>query len=646
MNHSSSCIRCGSLIAAETPAGLCPTCVISAVVDADPQRTNLEARTESIVGGNAATAMLGQDQIVKIAPPMPPGYQFRGHLGLGGMGIVVRAYEFAGDREVALKLIRTKTDEPARKRFCVEAQSLARLKHPNVVQVFSVEVDSPDPFFTMEIVEGPTLDKVLKAGPLPIAEAVRLVAGAARGIAAAHASGVVHRDVKPSNILLSPDGTPKVTDFGLAKRTDRRDQLTVPEAMLGTPSFMAPEQAGRRQNEIGPRSDVYSLGATLYALLTGEPPFHSEDPVVTAALVLTVAPRPLRELRPEIPESLEAIVLKTLEKAPSDRHASATALAEVLERWQPGPPPGAARRVWNAVRQPSRYAMTAVAALFAAIGLTVFATAARPLAERPVAPPTRTNGVLTAEEVRDDLKSGKKVALVDAKGLRTTTEWAVGSGELRPPKANDVAFSFLANDYAVLILTADPGVDSYRIRAELRQDESVGDTNPKRSAFSGVGLVVGYSIPAVVQNQTVHTLETVGFNEAIPPGAAIGKRMRHDTEILLATPLRSLHTLRHSGPGMPLAPNAANGKREWKTIEVDVSPTGLVVRHNGTVVESSTADIDRRRFAFGEQLRYNLPNYANFVDRRWHPRTAVGLFAMTSWLSVRNLTIEPLPPNP
>ena len=652
MSQSSSCNRCGIVLAEETPGGVCATCRNSPVPLVLRATTDLQAKTLTAAPDAQLTGSYGPETVeIRVAPPMPPGYEFRGPLGQGGMGVVVRAYEIAGDREVALKLIRIKTDVAARKRFCVEAQSLARIKHPNVVQVFSVEVNSRDPFFTMEIVEGPTLDKVLKAGPLPIAEAVRLIVGAARGIAAVHAAGVVHRDMKPSNILLSPDGTPKVTDFGLAKRTDRSDLLTIPEAMLGTPSYMAPEQAGRKHADIGPLSDVYSLGATLYALLAGEPPFHADDPVMTAALVLTAAPRSVRELSPEIPESLEAIVGKAMAKAPAERYPSATEFAEELQRWLSGTPGPRKHRPWQTrgfrhlARRFSRHALSAVAVLIGAIGLTLFASTARTPAARSAALVARPNALVTPEELRSVLQSEKKAVLVDASGVRVTSAWAVGAGEIHPPKAKDVAFSFSTGDYAVLLLATDPGIDSYRVRAELRHDEAVGDAKPKSYARSEVGLVFGYTDSLIDPNRTIHGLETVTFSEYTPLNAPPNLVVRHNTELLQTQPLQVLYTQQRQGPVVPLAPNAPGVKRDWKTIEVDVHRTGLIVRHNEKEAASGFADIERRRKALGDQLRA-LPFAKHYVDRGWSPQCGMGLFAKASWLSVRNVTIESIPPIP
>ncbi len=212
--------------------------------------------------------------------PEVSGYRVEGVLGHGGMGIVYRAWHLRLDRAVALKMLLAgpyaRPEE--RERFLREAQAVAALRHPNIVQVHDVgEVDGR-PYFTMELVEGGDLAEQIQGVPQPARQAADLVATLADAVHAAHQSGIVHRDLKPSNILLTEDGTPKVTDFGLARRLEGDGGLTLSGAPLGTPSYMAPEQARGDKDAIGPATDVYALGAILYELLTGRPPFRAETP--------------------------------------------------------------------------------------------------------------------------------------------------------------------------------------------------------------------------------------------------------------------------------------------------------------------------------------------------------------------------------
>ena len=212
--------------------------------------------------------------------PQVSGYRVEGVLGHGGMGIVYRAWHLRLDRAVALKMLLAgpyaRPEE--RERFLREAQAVAALRHPNIVQVHDAgEVDGR-PYFTMELVEGGDLADQIQGVPQPARQAADLVATLADAVHTAHQSGIVHRDLKPNNILLTKDGTPKVTDFGLARRMEGDGGLTFSGAPLGTPSYMAPEQARGDKGAIGPATDVYALGAILYELLTGRPPFRAETP--------------------------------------------------------------------------------------------------------------------------------------------------------------------------------------------------------------------------------------------------------------------------------------------------------------------------------------------------------------------------------
>jgi serine/threonine-protein kinase len=275
-----------------------------------------------------------------LAPPAIPGYRLDGTLGRGGMGVVYRAVHERLGRPVALKVVLAGEQASARDltRFVAEAEAAATVRHPNVVEVYDAGQHAGLPFLALELVPGGTLAERLAAGPLPPREAARLIEAVARGVAACHAAGVLHRDLKPANVLLAADGTPKVTDFGLAKRPAAGDGLTATYAVVGTPSYMAPEQARGDSKSVGPAADVYALGATLYHLLTGRPPFHGPTPADTLMQVLADDPVPPRRLQPGVPRDLELVTLKCPEKAPARRYPSAAAVADDLRRWQAGEP--------------------------------------------------------------------------------------------------------------------------------------------------------------------------------------------------------------------------------------------------------------------------------------------------------------------
>jgi serine/threonine-protein kinase len=264
-----------------------------------------------------------------------PGYEILGELGRGGMGVVYSARQIKADRLVALKMILSgaHASEQDLARFRTEAQAVARLQHPHIVQVYDVGDDHGLPYFSLEFCPGGSLEKKLAGTPLPPQEAARLVEALARAVQAAHDKGIIHRDLKPANVLLTDDGTPKITDFGLAKRLDAAGP-TASNAIMGTPSYMAPEQAGGSGKEVGPGADVYALGAVLYECLTGRPPFRAATLLDTILQVVSEEPVPPSRLNAKLPRDLETICLKCLEKSPAKRYVSAAELADDLMRWQ------------------------------------------------------------------------------------------------------------------------------------------------------------------------------------------------------------------------------------------------------------------------------------------------------------------------
>jgi eukaryotic-like serine/threonine-protein kinase len=291
--------------------------------------------------------------------PTVPGYEILEELGRGGMGVVYKARQASLNRLVALKLIRdgALAGPQERARFRIEADAASRMRHWNIVQIYEVGEYGGRPYFAMELVDGGSLGEYLGGRPHPAREAAELIRALAHAVEHAHAQKIVHRDLKPANILLasaglkSPrdsdlpgalrpslaDAIPKITDFGLAKRLDTDSTaLTQDGAILGTAGYMAPEQAAGRVREIGPAVDVYALGAILYELLTGRPPFQADSWNEIIAQVLYDEPTPPARRRPDVPHELETVCLKCLEKAPERRYASAEELADDLGRFLEG----------------------------------------------------------------------------------------------------------------------------------------------------------------------------------------------------------------------------------------------------------------------------------------------------------------------
>jgi serine/threonine protein kinase len=279
-------------------------------------------------------------QPVVVSPPAAvPGYELLRELGRGGMGVVYLANQDGLNRQVALKMVLSgaHASETETCRFLAEAEAVASIRHPGVVQVFDFGTHEGRPYFALEYLPGGSLTAKLAGTPLTASDAVELVEPISRAVQAAHDAGVIHRDLKPGNILFDGDNIAKVTDFGLARKSDTSSGLTQTGAILGTPSYMAPEQA-QGQKDVGPTADVYAVGAILYECLTGRPPFRAATPLETIHQVLKDEPVPPSRFGAKLPRDLETICLKCLNKDPRKRYPTALSLAEDLHRFQSGEP--------------------------------------------------------------------------------------------------------------------------------------------------------------------------------------------------------------------------------------------------------------------------------------------------------------------
>jgi hypothetical protein len=364
------CPRCGQLTAIPQPAIAAASSGSEAPTIAPPApQPPAGEQTQDLPAGaldsEAATlAPSGTHPAQKAGPPARidlPGYEILGELGRGGMGVIYKARQLQPRRLVAVKMILAGeyAGSDALARFHSEAESVARLSHPNIVQIHQVGEHQGRPYLTLEFVESGNLAQRLHEKPYDFRAAAELVLALARAVRFAHQRGIIHRDLKPANILLTCDGTPKITDFGLAKQIEGSlapAARTQSGAILGTPSYMAPEQAEGKNKTIGPPADIYALGAILYELLSGRPPFQAETMIDTLVKVATEEPVPPRQLSPNCPRELETICLKCLRKNPSERYASAGELADDLRRWLDGEaikarPMGTFKRVGRFLRR-------------------------------------------------------------------------------------------------------------------------------------------------------------------------------------------------------------------------------------------------------------------------------------------------------
>lgn len=310
----SRCLRCGTGIDARAIEGFCPSCLATVAFGQFDQ------------GDTAPTGTMG---VVRLG-----SYELLEEIGRGGMGVVYRARQFGLEREVAVKVMRQGpfADQQDVTRFRREAAAAAALRHPNIVAVYEVGQADGHAYFSMELVRGPTLAEMTRDGPLDSTRAARYLTAIALAVSVAHGQGILHRDLKPANVIIDADDQPRVTDFGLAKRLELGSG-TVTQQLVGSPSYMPPEQADSRYGPLTVRSDVYSLGALLYHLLTGRPPFQGDTLGATLALVQTSEPVAPRLLNPGVPRDLETLCLKCLSKDPAARYPSAQQLADDLGRF-------------------------------------------------------------------------------------------------------------------------------------------------------------------------------------------------------------------------------------------------------------------------------------------------------------------------
>ncbi|PYL69501.1 MAG: hypothetical protein DMF28_03105, partial [Verrucomicrobia bacterium] len=434
------CRKCGAKIFSDAPKGLCTGCMLETALGLFPEDVaagNAPGGKENVLRDDASAVpdVKGMARAANMLGEFGD-YELLEEIGRGGQGVVFRARQKSLNRTVALKVIGLGqwATKAHLKRFRREAEAAASLDHPCIVPIYEVGERDGSCYFSMKFIEGGQLDEVIRRTPMSIRQAAELIAKVARTVHYAHEHGILHRDIKPGNILLDAKGEPHLTDFGLARLLESESTITRTLEVMGTPSYMAPEQASGETSELTSATDVYGLGAVLYQLLTGHPPFAGGTTYETIKLVLETEPRQPRLLNPKIDRDLSTICLKCLEKDPMRRYASALAMAEDLECWLRYEPirarhTGIFTRVRKWVRRnPTTALLFALSLAFAAtVGVMIWKS-------RPEPPPAAGVAVLpfvnmSPDKENDYLGDGITedlcTALSQIKGLRVPARTSV-----------------------------------------------------------------------------------------------------------------------------------------------------------------------------------------------------------------------------
>ena len=559
--------------------------------------------------------------------PTFPGYDVLGSLGGGNMGVVYKARQVLPNRLVALKVIRAGNHATpgALARFHVEAEAVGRLQHPNIVQIYQVAEQAGTPYISLEFVGGGDLAQRLASGLLPAREAATLILTLARAMHSAHGCGIVHRDLKPSNVLLTVEGVPKIADFGLAKLLNQSNALTETGLVMGTPSYMAPEQADGRSKDAGPAADIYALGAILYELLTGRPPFRAETVRETLEQVRTREPERPKRFNPKLDAELEAVCLKCLEKEPQRRYGSARLLAEDLERWltrRPtrARPRGRRARIQRFLRRHYLISLLAILLGFSASAAAIVSYMTSPARAR--------------EAVEKDLIEGQTVTLVGEAGLPRIYQPRTNAAELKMGVAEDGVFSVETFSLGLVELLPNLPVARYRFRAQMRQDDWGG-----AGVASKVGVYFAYRCEESDSGKGIHCYCSLEFKDLkdmkkIDRASAVtGKPV----ELTLQRYAESkegpwLRTIRLYKP-FPFHPHA------WRTVAVEVTGGGVRAFWEGEPIGELTFTEIRKSTEM--QLRMNSLTSPP-ASPEFRVRGGLGLYVFKGKASFRSVEIDPL----
>ncbi len=614
---------------------------VAAVTEATPRPAGTDVISATPQPGVSATPTTPDDERATVidsqadsspgplGPPRQFGrYEVLEELACGGMGVVYKARDPLLGRVVALKMLRPagfgQRDESVR-RFCREARLIARLKHPHVVPIHEFGEHEGQHYFAMEFVSGGSLDRHVDRYAGDPRSAAVLIAKIARAVHYAHEKGILHRDLKPANVLLDEHGEPLVSDFGLAKQNDGESELTRPGEILGTPAYMAPEQAEGRHDRVSRATDIWALGVLLYTLASGNRPFRGHDRDETLEQIRRAdPPRP----RPAFDRRLETIALKCLEKDPARRYQSAAALADDLQRWLAGEPITARPESWPARirrlvrRHPTLSATAGMLLGFATLAL--FLATGQPK-EQPITLTSEDEPSPPQENLRllqRELAAARPAELIGDKGLPSWYQWRTGKTLLRNPAADREPFALKTWSLSLLELLPDPLCDSYRLRAEVRAESN---------DLGQVGLYFAHHEHATGQGPE-HWFWALTFNENnYVNGVSLNLHHYRERQAATGSLNRTFRALDHRLP----AP--ARGYR-WRKLAIEVTPEKTSFFWEDQLLGQATpAELRKHAQEFYEQHDTGQP-----LPVELSPRGGLGLYGLRTAGSFRRVVIEPL----
>jgi predicted Ser/Thr protein kinase len=614
--------------------------------------------TPTPVQGTSAGEAITTPEVDSTSPPCLPNrcvgkYKILEQVQAGGMGIVYKAHDTDLKRTVALKMIKAGTlaTDAEIIRFHREAEAAAQLNHPNIIPVYEVGQHEGCLYFTMPFAWGGSLAEHQPRFLTEPRAAVELVEKVTRAVHYAHRCGILHRDLKPANILLDERGTPWVSDFGLAKFLDASLVLTQPNQTLGTPAYMAPEQARGQTDQTSAATDVWALGVVLFELLTCKRPFQGATRDEQLRRIQTTEPLPPRSASGSIDRPLETVILKCLEKDPARRYASAEALADDLRRWLRGEPVTARPLSWpvRTGRIVRRYRSGVIRLLLTAAMLTLLGLAWRGLWSSPKEEPEDAKQWQAMEEQLRHVKKGETVTLIGGTGAPVGARWQPPRPGLQTMLGMDQIFQVAAGKEPGLLELLAGAPKRYRLRARVQHCDNL-------DAFSQVGIYFCHGQRRLADGTTIHCFFRMTFNDRIAmpkvPGQVPPAEPANRVDLTLAICKDTGKTVSqgtfHCTPGLGLTPAGMLRSMPWRSLVVEVTPERIKTFWGGKEVDDCDVKTAierafRNRAGLVAQLGNEKATNPPLAGAELAMGEGIGLYVERGVAAFQSVVIEPLP---